>query len=83
MYKATSPLDINLVRKVGYPPLCSEVLLIPLWRDVTRTPVGDLDPSTLLGFHSKEYIIFQILREARQGRWPAGLPRCHRSGRGP
>ena len=45
MRKATSPLDINLVRKVGYPPLCSEVLLIPLWRGVTRTPVGDLDPN--------------------------------------
>ena len=45
MQKAISPLDINLVRKVGYPPLCSEVLLIPLWRGVTRTPVGDLDPN--------------------------------------
>ena len=27
------------------PPLCSGVLLIPLWRGVTRTPVGDLDPN--------------------------------------
>ena len=75
MPRATSPLDSKLVRKVGYPPLCSEVLLIHLWRGVTRIPVCDLEPSPLLRFRPKEYIIFQVRRQGRQGRWPAGLPR--------